>query len=590
MNTAASPKAEDTDSPPFAPSWYAPAGPDAAIHPWPPSATGEDGPVSPRLWRLLMGARLLVAAALLLLQAAAWWYGNGPGWIVAVCGALVLISAAAVALPPVSARGGVGAPRWLLTVWADLGVFAVLQVFAPGNLNFTPLFVWPVLLAAVIGPRLLALGCAAAGTLTLLAAAWHDGRGALATAEWMQAGVTGSGLFIVAWLASHLTARLVGEHDAARRSQQLADLHRQINRLIATGLGEGIVVMAAGGAIWYANPAAARMVGVDLPASDPTREADDAAGAGRWLRQTPAWPPLAAWARARLRRLSGPAPSGRPVPSSELTLPLPSGAQRRVRVRLHPLGAPQRPEAAVLFLEDLHAIEQRVRTEKLAAMGRISAAVAHEIRNPLAAIAQASALLHEDEATPAQRHLIGLIEQNVRRLNRTVDDVLETARIPWPDHQPPLPALPLDQAVDDALADWLRQRPQGARLQRDARAGEATIAFDPEHLRRVLVNLLDNADRHASAAAGAIRVETAVDGGQARLTVWSDGDDIPAPVREHLFEPFASSYSRSSGLGLYLSRELCQRYHADLSHERTPREGRPGNAFVIRPPAADATA
>ena len=49
MNTAASPKAEDTDSPPFAPSWYAPAGPDAAIHPWPPSATGEDGPVSPRL-------------------------------------------------------------------------------------------------------------------------------------------------------------------------------------------------------------------------------------------------------------------------------------------------------------------------------------------------------------------------------------------------------------------------------------------------------------------------------------------------------------------------------------------------------------
>ena len=536
-----------------------------------------------------MGARLVLATALLLLQTASWWYGNGPGWTVALCGALALVSAAAAALPPASARSGVGAPRWLLTVWTDLGAFAALQIFAPGHINYTPLFVWPVLQAAVLGPRLLALGCAAAGTLALLAAAWYGSRGTLSTAEWTQAGVTGSGLFIVAWLASHLTARLIGEHDAARRSQQLAELNHQINHLIATGLAEGIVVMEAGGTIGYANPAAARMMGVDLPTSDPEYSPDAATGAGRWLPQSPAWPPLAAWVRDTLRRQAQAHPSGRPIHTGELTLPLPSGGQRRVRARLHPLGTPERLQAAVLFLEDLHDIEQRVRTEKLAAMGRISAAVAHEIRNPLAAIAQASALLQEDEATPTQRHLIGLIEQNVRRLNRTVNDVLETARVPSADSQPCLPALPLDSSVDAALADWLRQRPQGARLQREARAGAATIIFDPEHLRRVLMNLLDNADRHARSAAGAIRVETAVDGGQAHLTVWSEGDDIPAPVREHLFEPFASSYSRSSGLGLYLSRELCQRYHADLSHQRSLRDGRPGNAFVVRLPAADAT-
>lgn len=582
MNTAGSPKAEGADASGFAPSWYAPADLDAVPHghDGPPPA-GDDDPVSPRLWRLLMGARLFVATALLVLQTTAWWHGNAPGWIVGLCAALALISATAFALPRVPARGGPGAPRWLLTVWADLGVFATLQVFAPGSLNFMPLFVWPVLLAAVIGPRLLALGCAAAGTLALLVAAWHDSRGTLGTAEWLQAGVTGSGLFIVALLASHLTTRLVGEQAAARRSRRLADLHSQINRLIATGLGEGIVVMDTRGAIWYANPAAARMVG-----ADPPLDGDEADAGGR-LRQTPAWPPLAGWARGALRGLGATPPRDRTVLAHDLTLPLPGGRHRRVRVRLCPLGSAEQP-AAVLFLEDLHDIELRVRTEKLAAMGRVSAAVAHEIRNPLAAIAQASALLQEDEASPAQRHLIGLIEQNVRRLSRTVEDVLETARTPWHDTQAPAPSLDLDTAVDDILADWLRQRPQGARLQRHADAGRARIAFDPEHLRRVLVNLLDNADRHASHASGAIRVATVTDGQHVRLVVWSDGPDIPTPVRDHLFEPFASTYSRSSGLGLYLSRELCQRYHADLGHERVVRDGREGNAFVVRLPATDA--
>ncbi|TSE28205.1 Sensor protein ZraS [Tepidimonas thermarum] len=592
MNTAGWPKADGTraQAPPpadFAPSCLAPSPPAAAgtASGWPPEAGTA---ALPRLWRMLMAARLLLALALLGLQTHAWWNGAAPGWIVALCLAHTGVCTAAAAMPAPHTRPDARSLRWLPTVWADLGVFASLQLLTAGGLNFTPLFVWPVLQAAVLGPRLLALGSAAAGTLALLAEAWLGTGSAAETTRWLQAAVTGSGLLLVGWLSSHLTARLIGEQTAAQRHRQLAVLQGMVNHTIVTGLREGVIVLDARGQPWYANHAALHMLGVPpagAAAPNPAAASDAAAepppSPVRALRDTPGWRVLAGWACAAAS--SDPAERVR-----DLTLPLPDGGQQRVRARAHPvLPAPPTPGATVVFLDDLHAIEQRVRTEKLAAMGRVSAAVAHEIRNPLAAIAQASALLQEDDPTPAQQRLLTLIEQNVRRLGRTVDDVLESARVPGPDGAASAAPLVLDEAIDAIVADWLRQRPQGVRLRLVRAAGAAAVAFDPDHLRRVLVNLLDNADRHASAQPGAIRVDTCADARQATLTVWSDSPPIDPTVRQHLFEPFVSSHSRSSGLGLYLSRELCQRYHADLSHERTERDGRRGNAFVIRMPVID---
>ena len=81
----------------------------------------------------------------------------------------------------------------------------------------------------------------------------------------------------------------------------------------------------------------------------------------------------------------------------------------------------------MLFLEDVRSVQARSRQEKLAAMGRVSAGIAHEIRNPLAAIAQANALLAEDATDPAQRQLMRMVTENVERLKRIVDDVMEVA-------------------------------------------------------------------------------------------------------------------------------------------------------------------
>ncbi|TSE18886.1 Sensor protein ZraS [Tepidimonas alkaliphilus] len=560
MNTGGCPKAEGGAAR-WTPVW--------AAHAETPFAEPAPAEAPARLWQPLMTARLVLALALLLLSVLGWLSGQTPPWIAGLCALLVAITAASLTLPPALPEANAWSGRWLLTVWADLAVFALLEHLTPAGVNFTPLFVWPVLLAAVLGPRVLALGVASAATLLLLARAWQL-EPVAGNAAWLQAAVTGTGLLLVALLASHLTARLAGETAAARRSHAQAQLQAEVNRLIAGALAEGIVVVDGhAGCPRYLNPAAARMLGVPQPQAASTEAVER-------VTATPAWRELLRW----LAELQ----TSEPCTVRHGVLPHPDGRSQRVRVQIQTARGPDGLTAHLLVLQDLQALELRIHTEKLAAMGRVSAAIAHEIRNPLAAIAQACALLQE-EASPASPGLLKVIDQNVRRINRTISDVLEAARAPQP-HDTPATVLALDEAVDAVLADWLAQRPQGARLVRVREAGDAGIGFDAEHLRRVLVNLLDNADRHASAAAGAIRVESAACGARVRLTVWSDSAPLDPAMRQHLFEPFASSDSRSSGLGLYLSRELCRRYHAELTHGVAERQGRLGNAFTLDAPLA----
>ena len=131
------------------------------------------------------------------------------------------------------------------------------------------------------------------------------------------------------------------------------------------------------------------------------------------------------------------------------------------------------------------------------------------------------------------------------------------------------------------------QHQVGERLHLELLAPDVPVQFDRDHLRRLLVNLLDNAARYASRRPGAIRVETqSIRHGPVLLAVWSDGVPMEPSVERHLFEPFFSSESRSSGLGLYICRELCERHGAGIAYERTARgqNGRmvDGNEFFVR--------
>jgi two-component system, NtrC family, sensor histidine kinase PilS len=238
----------------------------------------------------------------------------------------------------------------------------------------------------------------------------------------------------------------------------------------------------------------------------------------------------------------------------------------------------------VIFLQDLREMEARLRTEKLAAMGRMSAAVAHEIRNPLAAIAQANALMEEDLREPALQQLASLVRKNTQRLAQIVDEILDISRA-RPQGASGATVLELDAAVAAACSDWTAQTGSGSRLQVNLGAPGTRVPFEPDHLRRVLINLLDNALRYAGQNADSIRTETRIARGQASLHVWSDGAPLEPTVQRHLFEPFFSSESRSSGLGLYICRELCERHAATIAYRRCklPANSGPteGNEFAV---------
>jgi two-component system sensor histidine kinase PilS (NtrC family) len=190
----------------------------------------------------------------------------------------------------------------------------------------------------------------------------------------------------------------------------------------------------------------------------------------------------------------------------------------------------------------------------------------------LAAIAQANALLLEDVLSNEQQQLARMVADNVDRLKRIVDDVMEAAPGAPTEHR----VLDARALVQSVCADWARTVELAlgpdSRLHVELPAEPLTVGFDPEHLRRVLVNLLDNARRYASDRPGAIQVRlAALDERGAVLAVASDGEAIAADVERHLFEPFFSTRSRGTGLGLYICRELCVRHGGGI--EFRPLEG-----------------
>ncbi|HET9451721.1 MAG TPA: PAS domain-containing sensor histidine kinase [Aggregicoccus sp.] len=531
----------------------------------PPPAPGS----SPfqRLWLGFMLARIGIAVVLLLLLGTMMALELAPVnyWQLGLCATYLAAVLAVSLLTRPTPPGRSFDAQWVSTIGIDLLTFSTLHFLQTAGLNYSPLFALPVLTASVLGSGLLALGTAAGVTLLLLVDAWLQALElADHTARTVQAGLTGGGYFFVAVLANQLAVRLEREEQAARRSLSAARTQAHVNEVVIDTLTDGLLVVGADWRIHAANPSARALLGWQA------REAP----ASLALVSRPGWKPLAALAQRTF--YTGAAQS------AEIAVDLAPGERLhlRVRTRLTPPQDPYSETLCVMFLQDLREAEAQLRTEKLAAMGRMSAAVAHEIRNPLAAITQANSLLAEELSEPGQQQLAALVGKNTQRLSQIVEEILNLARV----QQPSTDWLELDLTVRTVVVEWERHTQPGERLALLARAGTAWAAFDGEHLRRILVNLLDNALRYASDTPAAIVVATDLHAGQARLHVWSDGGPLDPSVQRHLFEPFFSSESRSSGLGLYICRELCDRHGARITYSRelavdgSPREG---NNFTV---------
>lgn len=466
--------------------------------------------------------------------------------------------------------------QWLRTVGVDLVTFAALQALQNSSINYAPLFALPVLMASVLGSLIVAMGTAAGVTLLLFGyASWLSVQTpGDTTSHFMQAALTGLGCFAISFIASQLATRLASVELSAQRSQLAATVQRQVNALVIASLNDGIVVVDEQLWVRSANPAAFGLLGLAPQPADT------------------AWPLTGQTGWQALQDVVVLSHTTQHPQEVDLSIRLEGQGLRHLRVRTQlttPLEA-QSHTLCVVFMQDQREMQARLRAEKLASMGRMSAAVAHEIRNPLAAIVQANALLSEDLKEPGQLRMTHMVQQNAQRLEKIVRDILHLAHAPHHNEAEPGQMMALEESIERVCRDWQRQASVTHALKVDLPAGPHFVWFDIEHLRRILVNLLDNAQRFASGTQASIQVSVKTSTSSERvatthLCIWSDGGPLEPSVEQHLFEPFFSSDSRSSGLGLYICRELCESHGAGMAYERSFRllhqEIQPGNEFSV---------
>ena len=349
--------------------------------------------------------------------------------------------------------------------------------------------------------------------------------------DFVASGLLASSYFVIAGLGYTLAKYATGaEKIAAERSIDLANL-AQINQLVIRDMQDGFVVVDEQDIIRQLNPQSVAMVGGLKNAVN--RPLADCAPALAVLLQE--------WRRDHARIF----PMVRDVTT-----------QKDYQVRLVAIGE-QLLSPTVVFIEDAGRIRAQAQQMKLVALGRLTASIAHEIRNPLSSINHAAELLGEDAGrSEADARLLTIIQQNSHRLDRMVQEVLYLNRRDRAHPEQVDARVYLEQFLRDFCsnekvdADIIRlQAPSGHRL-----------VFDRSHLDQVLWNLTRNAVRHGRKQAGSVSLELSkrADTATLAITVTDDGPGVSIEALPHLFEPFFTTDSQGTGLGLYIAQELAE--------------------------------
>jgi two-component system sensor histidine kinase PilS (NtrC family) len=425
---------------------------------------------------------------------------------------------------------------WVLNlqILVDITVLSVLMYFSGGHRGGIP-YVLMVVVAAggLLGEGRLVYFYAALATVGVLVAQSvryvYAGEGDPAN-EFASVGLLCAGFFAVATVARLLAQRALKNEQLAY--QRGSALTRQIlvNERIIADLHDGVLVVGEDGALRQLNPKAAALLG----------------GAAR--------PGMA------LERVSQALAEALAKNAAQSTLE----DGQRVRLRVHAAGG---AGDRVIFLEDLEQIELEAQQIKLAALGRLTGSIAHEIRNPLAAISHAGELLAEEKRAVMQTRLIRIVLDNSRRIERMVADVLELGR--------------RDRVTQESIsfADFMRVFIEDnssfgsldPQLVSCVIPPELRIRFDRIHLHQVLWNLISNAKRYCSGKPGAVRVAARpAEHGCVLIEISDDGPGFAPEIRNQVFEPFFTTDSKGTGLGLYIARELAQANDATLELDEAP--------------------
>jgi two-component system sensor histidine kinase PilS (NtrC family) len=357
-----------------------------------------------------------------------------------------------------------------------------------------------------------------------------------------QSGLLGLALFATAILA-YFMARRVRESEALarRRGIDIANLSK-LNEHIVQRLQAGIIVTDQLHNIRLINATARKLLGI--PDNSENR-------------------PLAQLAPALHRQLLG----WQRSPDKE-TAPFESAATgTRILPHFTQLGTAE-GQGALIFLEDMAAIVSQAQQMKLASLGRLTASIAHEIRNPIGAISHATQLLDESDTIGKQdQRLMTIIGEQTRRVNTIVENILQLSR----------PGASVPQSIE--LEAWLVKFidefvHSGAcdadQLSASVTPRDITAWMDPSQLHQVIWNLCQNALYHGSDEIGSVRIQlqATLSGTPAtpQLDIIDNGQGIASDMTDQIFEPFYTTKSSGTGLGLYLARQICEINNARLSY------------------------
>jgi two-component system sensor histidine kinase PilS (NtrC family) len=349
------------------------------------------------------------------------------------------------------------------------------------------------------------------------------------------AGMLGASFFTIALLSFVLAKRSEQSDLLATQQQQTISTLEALNQYIIQHLQSGIIISNAQQQIYIANEAALYLL---EQSTMPHRLSDVSVELSLlftyWLHH----------------------------PDQEsLTLTRPKKATIQLRLSLLPT---EQEVFYMMVLEDSALHNQRLQQGVLASLGRLTASIAHEIRNPLSAISHAGQLLSENaELSPQDLRLTQIIQNHSRRVNKIIDDILQSSKR-QPSHRE---KVFLDRWLPDYLDNFKGE--QGiakTSFELIFHKNQLYAFIDPGHLKQIMDNLCLNALKYGAIEKGSVRVQVTCIQDAPCLTLLDHGDVLSAEVAQHLFEPFFTTSSTGTGLGLYISRELAELNQAKLSY------------------------
>jgi two-component system sensor histidine kinase PilS (NtrC family) len=454
-------------------------------------------------------------------------------------------------------------PHLALALLAGDIFFLSLVIVAGGNaVAPIPILLFPQLAASgwLLRTQTAFFHAAFASVVLLGLDVWRALEGSIGGAQIVQTGIVGFGYFATVGIAVALGRYTKASEDlAAQRGIDVANLE-QVNRLIIQDMQDGVLVVDLNGVVRGHNAQVTRLLG----------------GFGRMR------------GGMRLAEFSSTLHDYWRRWQDDFTIPLPAFkvdvTQRLLRVRLVRIGSGLNG-GTLIYLEDLGRAQTEAQQMKLAAMGRLTASIAHEVRNPLSAINQAAQLLEEDgTVAPEGQRLLAMIRNNSKRIDRIVGEVLQLNRR---DRQQP-------ETI--ALADFLRNLVDEIVQAENIAPGSVQIAipeelvviFDRGHFNQILWNLVRNAWQHCQKKEASVHIAARAGymGDAVIFELADDGPGIPAELRGQIFEPFFTTRPGGTGLGLYIARELADANGATL--ELLPKS--PGAHFRMTLKRASAAA